>query len=660
MAEGARGGMNAARFPPGNGDFAAAPSSMSAPTDPAKVSQAALTLGALGVVFGDIGTSPLYALKECLEHSGGVTAITTLGILSLILWSLIVVVSIKYVTLVLRADNHGEGGILALLNLAFPGATGNVPATRSMVLMTAVGVFGAALLYGDGVITPAISVVSAVEGLKVISQPLSHAVVPLAALILFGLFSLQRFGTNTIGKAFGPIILLWFVVIGGLGAIQTFLHPEVLAAFNPWYGINYLVNHPSTSTVVLGSVVLAVTGAETLYADMGHFGRIPIRTAWNFVVLPALMLNYLGQGALVLGNPAAKASPFFLLAPDWATLPLVLLATAAGVIASQGLISGVFSLTTAAMQMGYLPRMQISHTSHETSGRIYIPTINFALATACITLVVAFQSSSALAAAYGIAVTMTMMATTSLFFVVAQKKWGWSRPLAIAVCAVFAWIELSFFASNLLKVVHGGWLPLCIGALIFYLMTTWKMGRTYIRTHIGDAMTLPCFVDSIAMSGVLNPALQPHRVKGTAIFLASTPDITPHSLSYNLTHNHVLHERNIVLTIAPARVPVVPDEEKLTIVSLPEGFYQVTARFGFMEVPSIQAVVEQATKQDLPIDVERSTFFLGRETLVRANKGLSRWREGAFIAMSKNAQNAAQFFRLPSNRTIEIGKQVEI
>ncbi len=633
---------------------------MSDQPDHAKVSRAALTIGALGVVFGDIGTSPLYAFKECLEHSGVVTPDTTLGILSLILWSLIVVVSLKYVTLVLRADNHGEGGILALLNLAFPA---NVPAagvTRSMMLMTGIGVFGAALLYGDGVITPAISVVSAVEGLRVFSPALGHVVVPLAAVILLGLFSVQRFGTNLIGKAFGPIICLWFVVIGLLGAVQTFRHPEVLAAFSPWYAVNYLVHHVATSTVVLGSVVLAVTGAETLYADMGHFGRIPIRTAWNCIVLPALMLNYLGQGALVLADPVARHSPFFLLAPEWAALPLVLLATAAGVIASQGLISGVFSLTTAAMQMGYLPRMQIAHTSHETSGRIYIPSINFALATACITLVVAFRSSSALAAAYGIAVTMTMMATTGLFFVVAQKKWGWSRPLAVGVCAVFGLIEIAFFSSNLLKVIHGGWLPLCIGAVIFYLMTTWKMGRTYIRSHIADAMTLPCFVDSIAMSGVLNPALRPHRVKGTAIFLSSTADITPHSLSYNLTHNHVLHERNIILTISPARVPVVPDGEKLTIVSLPEGFYQVAAKFGFMEVPSIQAVVEQASRQDLPIDVDRSTFFLGRETLVRANKGLSRWREGAFIAMSKNAQNAAQFFRLPSSRTIEIGKQVEI
>lgn len=633
---------------------------MSASNDHAGSTKTALTIGALGVVFGDIGTSPLYAFKECLTHSGGVGPATTLGILSLILWSLIVIVSIKYVTLILRADNHGEGGILALLNLAFPANATAGQATRAMLLMSAVGVFGAALMYGDGVITPAISVVSAVEGLEVISPTLSRLVVPASVVILIGLFALQKFGTNIIGKAFGPIILLWFAVIGGLGAIQTFQHPEVLAAFNPLLGASYLIHHSAVAGVVLGSVVLAVTGAEALYADMGHFGRIPIRLAWNAVVLPALVLNYLGQGALVLARPEAKENPFFMMTPEWATFPLVLLATAASVIASQALISGAFSLTTAAMQMGYLPRIQISHTSHETSGRIYIPIVNMALAVTCVLLVITFKSSSALAAAYGIAVTMTMMATTCLFYVVTQKLWGWSRPLALAICSVLGTIEFAFFASNLLKVAHGGWLPLAIGAVIFYLMTTWKIGRTYIRSHIGDAMTLPCFVDSIAMSGILDPRLNPHRVKGTAIFLSSTLDITPHSLSYNLTHNHVLHERNIVLTIAPARVPVVPDDEKLTIVELPENFYQVTARFGFMEVPTIQAVVEQAAKKSFEINVDKSTFFLGRETLVRTNKGLSRWREGAFIAMSKNAQNAAQFFRLPSSRTIEIGKQVEI
>lgn len=632
---------------------------MSTTTEHSHPGRLALTVGALGVVFGDIGTSPLYALKECLHHSGDSSPEATLGVLSLILWSLIIVVSVKYVTLVLRADNHGEGGILSLLNLAFPSAVPSVK-SRATALMVAIGVFGAALLYGDGIITPAISVVSAVEGLEVISPAFERFVIPISVVILLILFSVQRFGTNFIGKAFGPIIMVWFLVIGSLGVIQIFGNTAVLQAFNPLLGANFLIHHSDTSLIVLGSVVLAVTGAETMYADMGHFGRIPIRRAWNCIVMPALMLNYLGQGALVLSRPETKENPFFLMAPEWAAWPMVLLATVACVIASQGLISGAFSLTTAAMQMGYLPRIQLAHTSHETSGRVYIPTINFALAVACITLVIGFRSSSALAAAYGIAVTMTMMATTCLFGVVAFRQWGWSKPLAVTVCAIFGIIEFAFFASNTLKIPHGGWLPLCIGALIFYLMTTWKLGRSYIRSRIGDAMTLPCFVDSIAISGVLDPSLSPHRVKGTAIFLSSTADITPHSLSYNLTHNHVLHERNIVLTISPARVPFVPDGEKLDIVELPEGFYKITATFGFMEVPTIQAIVEAAKRQDFLIDVDRSTFFLGRETLVRANKGLSRWREAAFIAMSKNAQNAAQFFRLPSSRTIEIGKQVEI
>jgi KUP system potassium uptake protein len=624
-------------------------------------SHTALTLGALGVVFGDIGTSPLYALRECLHHAGDASRETTLGILSLILWSLILVVSIKYVTLVLRADNHGEGGILALLNLTTPGGA-NLPGGGSgrWLSLATIGLFGAALLYGDGVLTPAISVVSAVEGLEVLSPRFESLVIPLSVVILLVLFSVQRFGTNTIGKAFGPIILLWFLVLAVLGLVQLVRRPEVLLAFNPILGFGYLVTHPGTAIVVLGSVVLAVTGAEALYADMGHFGRVPISHAWHGIVLPSLMLNYLGQGALVLSRPETMENPFFLLAPDWMVLPLVLLATAATVIASQALISGSFSLTTEAMQMGYLPRMQISHTSHETSGRIYIPTVNRALAIGCILVVISFKSSSSLAAAYGIAVTMTMLATTGLFYMFLRKNWGWGIVPALGLCVVFGVVEFVFFGANFLKVAHGGWFPLCVGALIFYLMTTWKMGRSYIRSQIGDAMALPGFVDSIALAGVLDPNLNPHRVKGTAIFLASTPDITPHSLSYNLTHNHVLHERNIVLTILSARVPFVPDEEKISVVTLPEGFYQVTARFGFMEVPSIQEVVEKAARKELVIDVERSTFFLGRETLVRANKGLSRWREAAFIMMSKNAQNAAQFFRLPSSRTIEIGKQVEI
>ena len=421
-----------------------------------------------------------------------------------------------------------------------------------------------------------------------------------------------------------------------------------------------MTSHTSISFAVLGSVFLAVTGGEALYADMGHFGRGPIKNAWRYIVLPSLTLNYLGQGALVLSNPEARENPFFLLAPEWATLPVVLLATMATVIASQALISGVFSLTTSAIQMGYLPRMQILHTNHEESGQIFIPAINNALAVACITLVLAFQTSSALAAAYGIAVTLTMLATTSLFYFVARLKWGWNVWLALGVCSIFGGVELAFFASNLLKLFHGGWITIAIGLTIFYLMTTWKIGRTYIRGKVANDMPLPGFVDSIAISGVLNPAFAPHRVSGTAIFLSTSPNVTPGSLTYNLTHNHVLHSRNIVLTILSAKVPVVADADRLEVTVLPEGFLQVVTQFGFMEVPTIQEIISRLKEKGIEVNAEKSTFFLGRETLLRCGKGIPRWREGAFMAMSRNAQNAAQFFHLPSNRTVEIGKQIEI
>ena len=628
----------------------------------ANTRQLLLAIAALGVVFGDIGTSPLYAFKECIAHSthsgtGGPEAV--LGILSLILWSLILLVSIKYVSLILRADNQGEGGILALLNLAFPaGDAGGVQ--KGLTAMTVIGLLGAALLYGDGVITPAISVLSAVEGLELISPAFSHAVIPIAVAILIGLFSIQQFGTGTIGKLFGPIILVWFFSIGLLGLIQVVKSPMVLAAINPLAGLGFLTHHPSISFIILGSVFLSVTGGEALYADMGHFGRIPIKNGWRFVVFPSLTLNYLGQGALVLSNPAAIENPFYLLAPGWATLPLVLLATMATVIASQALISGVFSLTTSAIQMGYLPRIQILHTNREESGQIYIPTINTALAAACITLVIVFKSSSALAAAYGIAVTLTMLATTLLFYFVARRNWGWGAARALSVCLVFGCIELLFFASNLLKLLHGGWVTMAIGGLIFYLMTTWKIGRSYIRSKSAHDMSLPSFVDSISISGVLNPSFAPHRVSGTAVFLSASPHVTPGALIYNLTHNHVLHERNIVLTITHDKVPVVPEDDKVEINRLPEGFLKITAKFGFMEVPTMNDIVICLERKGLVVQPEKCTFFLGRETLIKSKSGISPWRARAFIAMARNAQNAAQFFHLPSNRTVEIGKQVEI
>jgi len=620
-----------------------------------KTKTSVLTIAALGVVFGDIGTSPLYAFKECLSHGAGADEV--LGILSLILWSLILLVSVKYIGLILRADNNGEGGILALLSLAFPkGST-----SKSLALMTGIGLFGAALLYGDGVITPAISVLSAVEGLTLISPHFEKFSVPIAVIILIGLFTVQRFGTGAVGKVFGRIILVWFATLFVLGAAQVYRSPGVLVAFNPLLGIGYLLHHSVGAILVLGSVFLAVTGGEALYADMGHFGRKPIRLAWAFVVFPSLAMNYLGQGALVLAHPEAAENPFYMLVPKWGLLPMVLLATVATVIASQALISGAFSLTMQAVQMGYLPRTQILHTNKDESGQIFIPQVNTSLAFGCILLVISFGSSSALASAYGIAVTLTMLATTALFYFAARRVWNWSIPVALITCGIFATIEISFFASNMLKVMHGGWLTLAIGLTIFYMMSTWKTGREFIRKGMVGMTTLDHFVDSIAMSGVLDPALAPHRIKGTAVFLNSNPNSTPNALVYNLMHNKVLHDRNIVLSILTDRIPYVATTDRVAVEEMPHGFFKVVAHFGFMEMPGIEPVILACAAKGLEIDAERSTFFLGRETLIRAPKGgLPLFMEGMFIALSRNAQNAAEFFKLPTGRTIEIGRQVEI
>ena len=617
-----------------------------------------LAVVALGVVFGDIGTSPLYAFKECLEH--GATPSDILGVVSLILWSLILLVSVKYVGIILRADNDGEGGILALLALAFPEGRG-AKACKTGAIMTAMGIFGAALLYGDGIITPAISVLSAVEGLELISPFFERLVVPLTIAILVALFAVQRHGTEAVGGVFGKVMLLWFTCLGGLGLYQVIHHPAILASFNPLVGIHYLQLHSSSAMVVIGSVFLAVTGGEALYADMGHFGRVPIQLAWNFFVLPALALNYLGQGALVLTSPSTASNPFFLLAPSWALWPMVLLATLATIIASQALISGAFSLTTQAMQMGYLPRMQVLHTSDQTHGQIYIPHLNYAIGIACISLVIGFRSSSALASAYGIAVTLTMLTTTSLFYFAARRVWKWKAAPTIAICSIFGLVESVFFASNALKVFHGGWLPLLIGCVLFYLMTTWKMGRNCIRKQFELAMPLKEFVASINLSGILSQSHSPYRVKGTAVFFTSSPVGTPNALLQNLKHNHVIHERNIILNIVSDRVPYCERQCRIDLTSLDGCFFQVTAHFGFMEFPTITEIVAAAALQNFEINPEKTTFFLGRETLVPTrNKGLGRCRQAAFIVMSRNAQNAAEFFKLPSNRTVEIGLPVEI
>src|ERR1700758_3131574 len=492
-----------------------------------------LSLVALGVIFGDMGTSPLYAFKECLRH--GRSPVDVYGSVSLILWSLIVLVSVKYVGIVLRADNNGEGGILALLALAFPEKS-RKGGLNAATIMTVCGLFGAALLYGDGVITPAISVLSAVEGLNTVSPLLQKAVVPLTICILIALFSIQRFGTAAVGGMFGKVMLIWFLLIGATGFVHVLWHPSILAALNPFVGLHYLVTHGLSSIAVLGSVFLAGAGGEELYADMGHFGRAPIQLSWNFFVFPALALNYLGQGALVLSSPRAAANPFFRLAPHWALWLLVVLATAATVIASQALISGAYSLTMQAVQMGYLPRIRVTHTSDKESGQIYVPRVNILLAVVCIALVIVFRSSSALASAYGIAVTLTMLTTTGLFFWVSSRVWRWNIAAAIVVCTLFGGVEAFFFSSNILKITHGGWLPIAIGGILFYAMTTWKIGREQIRKRLQSTMQFDQFVASIELSGLLADELSPHRVRGTAVFLASSPVGTPIALLNNLKH----------------------------------------------------------------------------------------------------------------------------
>lgn len=608
-----------------------------------------LAVAALGVVFGDIGTSPLYAFKECIAH--GSSAPEVLGIVSLILWSLIVLVSVKYVGIILRAENQGEGGILALLTLAFPEKIS--PGTNcKAALMTGLGIFGAALLYGDGAITPAISVLSAVEGLSLISPQFTRLAVPLTVGILLGLFWLQRKGSGGVGKIFGPIMLLWFGCIAIAGAVHLGEHPQILSAFNPWFGFRYLFRHGDRSLIVLGSVFLSVTGGEALYADLGHFGRGPIRLAWNTLVLPALALNYLGQGAHVIAHPAAGENPFFLLAPPWALAPMVLLATAATVIASQALISGVFSLTMQAIQMGYLPRMNIQHTSETASGQIYLPKVNSILAVVCIALVLGFQSSSALASAYGVAVTLTMLSTTALFYFAARRLWKWTTLQAGAVCGLFATVESAFFASNALKIFHGGWLPLCFGAFLFYLMTTWKMGRALLLEKSQSPISLEDFV---------HQTREVHRVPGTAVFLTAWPHNTPGALDRNVKHNHVLHERVIVLTVVTDHVPRRTEKERFEIHALECNFFRVTAHFGFMEIPTMQAMIEMAKQSDYSFDEEEATFFLSGQNLIPTpGQGLPIWREPAFLFMSRNSQKAAEFLHMPCERTLEIDWPVEI
>ncbi|MBA4707368.1 low affinity potassium transporter Kup [Aquitalea aquatica] len=616
-----------------------------------KQAMTGLTLAALGVVYGDIGTSPLYTLRECFTgHGLATTPDNIFGILSLIFWSLIFVVSIKYVVFVLRADNHGEGGIMALMALARHYVT---HAARWKVVL--LGLFGASLFYGDAIITPAMSVLSAAEGLEVLSPSMQPYVLPIAITVLVGLFALQRFGTASVGMMFGPVMLAWFSILGVLGVLQIVQAPGILAAINPWYAYNFVAHHGVGAYLTLGSVVLALTGAEALYADMGHFGKKPIRRAWYGLVLPALVLNYFGQGALLMLKPETIKNPFFLLAPQWALLPLIILATLATVIASQAVISGAYSLTRQAIQLGYSPRMEISHTSENEIGQIYLPFVNWALLVAVLVVVLIFQSSDNLASAYGIAVTGTMLITTLLFFVVARVNWRWPLPLALGITIFFGIIDTAFFTANLLKLFSGGWLPLVLGMVIFLLMTTWKQGRKLLFDRLREqALPLDSFIENLE-------AFPPTRVQGTAVFLTSTLHGVPHALLHNLKHNKVLHDRIVLMTIRTEDVPYISNESRLEVVQLSPSFWRVVARYGFKEDPSVLNVLELCEADGLAFELMDTSFFLSRETIISTERpGMARWRERLFVWMSKNALRATDFFQIPTNRVVELGAQVEL
>jgi KUP system potassium uptake protein len=611
---------------------------------------AGLCLAALGIVYGDIGTSPLYALRECFhgEHAVPPTHDNVLGVLSLVFWSLTIVICVKYLGYVLRADNRGEGGILALMALATRGAK----ASRTQTAVVLAGLFGAALLYGDGMITPAISVLSAVEGLQIAAPALGHFVLPITVVILVGLFWIQKHGTAGVGVVFGPITLVWFAVLSVLGISQILEQPQVLLGLSPAYGAAFLLHHGFLGFLVLGSVFLVVTGGEALYADMGHFGPRPIRLTWFGLVFPALLLNYFGQGALLLSNPATAENPFYLMAPSWALYPMLVLSTLATIIASQAVISGAFSLTRQAMMLGFWPRARIQHTSSREIGQIYVPTINWALMLATIALVLGFKSSSNLAAAYGIAVTTTMIITALLAYVVARRLWGWNRLAAGSVTALFLTVDLTFFGANIIKIEQGGWFPLGVAALVFALMTTWKKGRTLLGERI-RASIVP-LSDFFELMHIELPA----RVPGTAVFMTSNAEGTPPALLHNFHHNRVVHEQVILLTIVTEEVAYVQDSERAEVEELREGFVRVVARYGFMEDPDI---IELLARKDTPTPpIEYTTFFLGRETLLAQGRSMVRWRERLFSFMSRNALTATAFFNVPPDRVVELGSQVEL
>ena len=619
---------------------------------------AALSLGALGVVYGDIGTSPLYAIREAVygPHAVEVNPANVYGIVSLILWSLILVVALKYLVFILRADNDGEGGILALFALvASTQKNGNGSNGRKLAALLMLGIFGAGLLYGDGVITPVISILGAMEGLGVRVPAFQPAVVPITIGILVGLFVVQRHGTGPLGRWFGIVMLVWFTMLAVTGLYGLVQHPQVLQAINPVWGARFLVGNGWHGFLLLGAVFLAVTGSEALYADMGHFGKTAIRIGWFSLVMPSLFLNYLGQAAVVLADPAARENPFYALSPGWTLYPMLVLATAAAVIASQALISGVFSVTRQAMQLGYWPRLRVLHTSAHEEGQIYIPEMNYLLLVGCIVLAIGFGSSSAIAAAYGIAVTGTMIITSLLFWLVARRLMGWSTTAASALVGLFLVMDVAFFAANAVKIADGGWFPLALGLSVFIMMTTWHRGRQLFARRIAEeSLALDLFLADIAGS-------EPYRVPGTSVFMTSNVGVTPGVLLHYFKHSKVLHQNVVLFTVHNQRVPKVAADRMVEVRALGQGFWQVVSRVGFMQDPDVPAILKLAKGLGLDVDLVDVSYYLGRETLLTGGRApMARWRKGLFAFLSRNARPATQFFHLPPNRVVEIGAQIEL
>ncbi len=618
-----------------------------------KSSLAALTLGAIGIVYGDIGTSVLYALKVVF-NSGYVplTPDNVYGILSMVFWTITVIVSLKYVTLIMRADNNGEGGLIAMLALA-TNAVNDKPKLRRWLL--AVGIFGTAIFYGDGVITPAISVLSAVEGLELLSPAFKPYIMPIALVVIFALFYVQKNGTTGIGRLFGPICAVWFVTIAVLGIPHIWAHPEVLAAVSPHHALRFIFQHPGTTFILLGALVLCVTGTEALYADLGHFGKKPIRMAWFALVMPALLINYFGQGAMLIYTPESVTNPFYLMAPKWALVPLVILATAATVIASQALLSAAFSVSKQAIQMGYLPRMQIRHTSVHETGQIYIPAVNWSLFAAIVVAVALFKNSTNLASAYGIAVTTDMLITTLLTFFVIRYRWNYPLSLCIAATGIFFMVDLMFFTSNVLKFVEGGWFPVLIGLAMFTIMMTWKRGRELLNQKLRtDAIDLSSFLEAVFVS-------PPARVEGTAVFLTAEPGSVPNALLHNLKHNKVLHEQNLFVTVRNHEVPWIGLDKRLAIEALGHNCWQVVIHYGFKNDPDLPKALEQMRTRGCELEVMSTSYFLSRDVVVPTiGGGMAPWREKLFAQMHHNASGAADFLKLPNNAVVELGSKIEI